>query len=63
MDGYFDEKEDFPPIANTLSDKLAEKKKNNPDMPIVFKVKWTSPFCLGLLFGLTKDDSLNTLLI
>ncbi len=36
MDGYFDEKENFPPIANILSDKLAEKKKNNPDMPVVF---------------------------
>ncbi|OBW57062.1 phospholipase D family protein [Solibacillus silvestris] len=36
MDGYFDEKEDFPPIADTLSDKLAEKKKNNPNMPVVF---------------------------
>lgn len=36
MDGYFDEKEDFPPIADTLSDKLAEKKKNNPDMPVIF---------------------------
>lgn len=36
MDGYFDEKEDFPPIADMLSDKLAEKKKNNPDMPVVF---------------------------
>lgn len=36
MDGFFDEKEDFPPIADTLSDKLAEKKKNNPNMPVVF---------------------------
>ena len=36
MDGYFDEKENFPPIANILSDKLAKKKKNNPDMPVVF---------------------------
>ena len=36
FDGYYDEKEDFPDIADTLSTKLAEKKKENPDMPIVF---------------------------
>ena len=36
FDGYYDEKEDFPKIADTLSSKLAEKKKENPDMPIVF---------------------------
>lgn len=36
MDGYFDEKEDFPQIATNLSDKLSEKKKSNPNMPVVF---------------------------
>ena len=36
FDGYYDEKEDFPKIADTLSTTLADKKKENPDMPIVF---------------------------
>jgi len=36
FDGYYDEKEDFPKIADTLSTTLANKKKENPDMPIVF---------------------------
>jgi hypothetical protein len=36
LDGYYDEKEDFPKIADTLSTKLADKKKENPDMPVVF---------------------------
>ncbi|WP_342559925.1 phospholipase D family protein [Psychrobacillus sp. FSL W7-1457] len=36
MDGYYDEDEDFPNIADTLSSTVAEKKKTNPDMPIVF---------------------------
>ncbi|RHW36748.1 phospholipase [Lysinibacillus yapensis] len=36
MDGYYDEKEDFPPIADTMSSKLANKKRENPDMPVIF---------------------------
>lgn len=36
MDGYYDEDEDFPNIAETLSSTVAKKKKANPDMPIVF---------------------------
>jgi HKD family nuclease len=36
FDGYYDEKKDFPKIADTLSSKLANKKKGNPDMPVIF---------------------------
>lgn len=36
FDGYYDEKVDFPKIADTLSTTLANKKKENPDMPVVF---------------------------
>ena len=36
FDGFYDDKEDFPKIADTLTIKLANKKKENPDMPIVF---------------------------
>ncbi|AYC28747.1 phospholipase D family protein [Paenisporosarcina cavernae] len=36
MDGYNDDEESFPKIAETLSSKLAEKKKENPDMKIVY---------------------------
>lgn len=36
FDGYYDEKVDFPKIADTLSTALANKKKENPTMPIVF---------------------------
>lgn len=36
FDGYYDEKEDFPKIADTLSTTIANKKKENQDMPIVF---------------------------
>lgn len=36
FDGYYDEKEDFPKIADTLSTTLANKKKENPTMPVVF---------------------------
>ena len=36
FDGYYDSKEDFPKIVETLSTKLAEKKKLHPDMPIIF---------------------------
>lgn len=36
VDGYYDEKEDFPKIADTLSSTLAQKKIDHPDMPIVF---------------------------
>lgn len=36
FDGFYDQKEDFPKIVDTLSSKLADKKIENPDMPIVF---------------------------
>lgn len=36
VDGYYDEEEDFLSIANTLSTKLANKKIENPNMPVVF---------------------------
>lgn len=36
FDGYYDEEEDFPKIADTLSTTLANKKKENPNMPVVF---------------------------
>lgn len=36
FDGYYDENEDFPKIADTLSMTIANKKKENPNMPIVF---------------------------
>jgi len=36
FDGYYDGNEDFPRIADTLSTKLANKKRANPDMPVVF---------------------------
>lgn len=36
FDGYYDEKKDFPAIADTLSSKLVAKKSENPDMPIFF---------------------------
>lgn len=36
FDGYYDQEEEFPKIADTLSTKLAEKKKSNPDMTIIF---------------------------
>ncbi|MBB4823066.1 phosphatidylserine/phosphatidylglycerophosphate/cardiolipin synthase-like enzyme [Sporosarcina luteola] len=36
MDHYSDEKVDFPKIAETLTSKLIQKKRENPDMDIVF---------------------------
>ncbi|WP_019414687.1 phospholipase D family protein [Paenisporosarcina sp. TG20] len=36
FDGYYDVEVEFPKIAETLSTTLANKKKANPDMPIVF---------------------------
>lgn len=36
FDGYYDEDKGFPKIADTLSTTLATKKKENPDMPVVF---------------------------
>ncbi|ALC87934.1 phospholipase [Bacillus sp. FJAT-22090] len=36
FDGYYDDDINFPRIADTLSISLAKKKKENPDMPIVF---------------------------
>ncbi|MCM3744255.1 phospholipase D family protein [Sporosarcina luteola] len=36
MDHYTDEKIDFPKIAETLTGKLIQKKKENPQMPIIF---------------------------
>ncbi len=36
VDGYYDEEEDFPQIVETLSTTVANKKKQNPEMPIVF---------------------------
>lgn len=36
MDNYSDEDLDFPKIAETLTQKLVEKKQEHPDMPIVF---------------------------
>ncbi|MFJ8065274.1 phospholipase D family protein [Psychrobacillus sp. NPDC096426] len=36
FDGYYDEDEDFPKIADTLSTTLANKKKENPNMPVIF---------------------------
>ncbi|MEI4770258.1 phospholipase D family protein [Psychrobacillus sp. FJAT-51614] len=36
FDGYYDDEVNFPRIADTLSITLAKKKKENPDMPIVF---------------------------
>ncbi|MDW0108563.1 phospholipase D family protein [Sporosarcina aquimarina] len=36
MDHYSDEKLDFPKIAETITEKLIRKKKENPEMPIVF---------------------------
>ncbi|WP_153731132.1 phospholipase D family protein [Sporosarcina obsidiansis] len=36
MDDYYDEKEDFPQLADQLTTALVEKKKENPDMPIVY---------------------------
>ncbi|MDI2588359.1 phospholipase D family protein [Psychrobacillus sp. NEAU-3TGS] len=36
FDGYYDEDEDFPKIADNLSTTLANKKEENPNMPVVF---------------------------
>lgn len=36
FDGYYDEDEDFPKIADTISTTLSNKKKENPNMPVVF---------------------------
>ena len=36
MDDYYDEKEDFPQIADQLTEVLVNKKKEFPDMPIVY---------------------------
>lgn len=36
MDHYTDEKIDFPNISETLTEKLIQKKKENPKMPIIF---------------------------
>lgn len=36
FDGYYDEDENFPKIADTLSTSLANKKLENPNMPVVF---------------------------
>ncbi len=36
VDGYYDENENFPNIADTLSTTLSNKKKENPDMPVIF---------------------------
>src|SRR5699024_9997866 len=36
MDDYYDEKEDFPQIADQLTDVLVKKKEEFPDMPIVY---------------------------
>ncbi|WP_144511878.1 phospholipase D family protein [Bacillus sp. FJAT-22090] len=36
FDGYYDEDEDFPEIADTLSTTIANKKLENPTMPVVF---------------------------
>ncbi|WP_342599045.1 phospholipase D family protein [Psychrobacillus sp. FSL H8-0483] len=36
FDGYYDGDMDFPNIADTLSTTLANKKKDNPNMPVVF---------------------------
>ena len=33
--GYYDEKEDFPELARTLTDRLVQKKKENPGMPVI----------------------------
>lgn len=32
---YYDENEDFPELAETLTKKLTEKKEENPDMPVI----------------------------
>ncbi|PID22281.1 phospholipase [Sporosarcina sp. P3] len=36
MDDYYDEKEDFPQIADQLTDVLVKKKEEFPDIPIVY---------------------------
>ncbi|WP_369823701.1 phospholipase D family protein [Sporosarcina sp. P19] len=36
MDDYYDEKEDFPQIADQLTEVLVKKRKEFPDMPIVY---------------------------
>ncbi|MDV6377271.1 phospholipase D family protein [Sporosarcina sp. GW1-11] len=36
MDDYYDEKEDFIQLADQLSKTLVKKKKENPDMPIIY---------------------------
>ena len=36
VDGYYDEDQDSPNIADTLSSTVAAKKRENPEMPIVF---------------------------
>ncbi|PIC58251.1 phospholipase [Sporosarcina sp. P12(2017)] len=36
MDDYYDEKEDFPQIADQLTEVLVKKRKESPDMPIVY---------------------------
>ena len=36
MDDYYDEKEDFPQMADQLIDVLVKKKEEFPDMPIVY---------------------------
>lgn len=36
VDGFYEKDEGFPPIVDTLSDRLAEKKQQNPDMPVIF---------------------------
>ncbi|MFC4355743.1 phospholipase D-like domain-containing protein [Chryseomicrobium palamuruense] len=36
VDGFFEEDEGFPPIVDTLSETMAEKKRQNPEMPVIF---------------------------
>ncbi|GKV63876.1 MULTISPECIES: phospholipase D family protein [Sporosarcina] len=36
MDDYYDEKEDFPQLADQMTEVLVEKKRSNPDMPIIY---------------------------
>lgn len=36
VDGFYEEDEGFPPIADELSETLATKKLENPEMPVIF---------------------------
>ncbi len=64
FDNYNDQDTDFPAVAETLTDKLLEKKKEDPDFPIYFI---TDPLNLGYgsyenqLLGSMEDEGIEVI--